>query len=382
MSETNWFEENPRKVLASVVLFVFLACDVLLSLLFTPTLEGVRHAYYHHDLKKNYHGVHPWGGTTYAIHTNSLGFRDIDNRRVALSSDEHRILILGDSFVEGVGSPYEKTFVSRVAARLGPSIEVLNAGVRSYSPKLYYLKTKYLIEQVGLDFDELVVFIDISDIQDEIVYESFAPARPREGYKRFLVRLDSGLKSISYTYNSLVRGVLKNLSRRLFSGASLAGDGKSGTRVDEFYENYYEQRSQWTSNPEVYAAWGESGLALARENMEKLVALSSQRGIEVTIAVYPWPAQIESGESDSIQARFWRQVAADLGAGFIDYFPDFIDGRDPDSVIDEYFIAGDVHWTQKGHEIIAQGLLSEISGKGADASRQPQGRVAEPEPAP
>ncbi len=382
MSEATWFERNPRKVLASVVVFAFLFCDALLSMIFTPPLEGERHAYYHHDLKKNYHGVHPWGGTSYVIRTNSLGFRDSGHRQVALSSDRHRIVILGDSFVEGVGSPYEKTFVCMVAAKLAPSIEVLNAGVRSYSPKLYYLKTKYLIEQVGLRFDELVVFIDISDVQDEIVYESFFPARPREDHKRLLVRLDSWLKSISYTYNSLVRGVLKNMSRRLFSGASLAGDGESGDRVDEFYENYYRQRSQWTSNPEVYAAWGENGLALARENMEKLLALCEQHGIDVTIAVYPWPDQIRSGETDSIQSRFWRQVAGEEGFGFIDYFPDFIDGREPDVVVKEYFIAGDVHWTPSGHQLIAERLSREIPRQRAGAGR-PRGRAdAEPETSP
>ena len=43
---------------------------------------------------------------------------------------------------------------------------MLNAGVSSYSPSIYYYKTKFFIEQ-GLKFSHLIVFIDISDIEDE-----------------------------------------------------------------------------------------------------------------------------------------------------------------------------------------------------------------------
>ena len=51
-------------------------------------------------------------------------------------------------------------------------IEVLNAGVSSYSPIIYFKKIEYLIDK-GFEFDELIVFIDISDIEDEAtIYRS------------------------------------------------------------------------------------------------------------------------------------------------------------------------------------------------------------------
>ena len=46
------------------------------------------------------------------------------------------------------------------------SIEVLNAGLSSYSPIIYLKKLRWLIDQ-GYEFDEAVVYVDISDIQDE-----------------------------------------------------------------------------------------------------------------------------------------------------------------------------------------------------------------------
>ena len=47
------------------------------------------------------------------------------------------------------------------------NIEVLNAGVGSYHPSIYFDKISYLINNINLEFDELVVFIDISDAYDE-----------------------------------------------------------------------------------------------------------------------------------------------------------------------------------------------------------------------
>ena len=75
---------------------------------------------------------------------------------------------MGDSFTEGGLLDYTDTFVGRIDSDLGEKkIEVLNAGVSSYSPIIYWRKIKYLIEDMKLKFDEVVVFIDISDPYDE-----------------------------------------------------------------------------------------------------------------------------------------------------------------------------------------------------------------------
>ncbi|HEX3182611.1 MAG TPA: hypothetical protein VHR44_15390 [Beijerinckiaceae bacterium] len=84
---------------------------------------------------------------------------------VPLRSDRKRVLFMGDSFTEALGVAYEESFVGRFAAAF-PQLEVLNGGVSGYAPSVYYAKTKYLIE-MGLQTDEVIVYIDISDIQEE-----------------------------------------------------------------------------------------------------------------------------------------------------------------------------------------------------------------------
>jgi virulence-associated protein VapD len=61
--------------------------------------------------------------------------------------------------------PYEETFVGRFAVAF-LQFEVLNAAVSSYAPSVYYAKTKYLLDS-GFHLDEVTVYIDISDVQDE-----------------------------------------------------------------------------------------------------------------------------------------------------------------------------------------------------------------------
>ena len=78
------------------------------------------------------------------------------------------ILFIGDSFVEGVTFSYEDTFVGIIDSVLSKQgIETLNAGRASYSPIIYWRRIKFLIEELGVQFNEVVVFIDISDAQDE-----------------------------------------------------------------------------------------------------------------------------------------------------------------------------------------------------------------------
>ena len=82
---------------------------------------------------------------------------------------KNRIVFIGDSFTFGVLLDYEFTVPGLADIYFREKgIEVLNAGVSSYSPSIYYNKIKFFIEQ-GLKFSHIVVFIDISDIEDEAV---------------------------------------------------------------------------------------------------------------------------------------------------------------------------------------------------------------------
>ena len=69
----------------------------------------------------------PWQAD---VRTNALGFRDVDHADKAAGVT--RVAVLGDSFVFGSGVRQAETLPGQLAARLGPSFEVINLGVPGY----------------------------------------------------------------------------------------------------------------------------------------------------------------------------------------------------------------------------------------------------------
>src|SRR5208337_1873112 len=76
---------------------------------------GVSDPVRHHAFKPNCTIVHPWGSAWYEFSTNSLGFRDERIRQVPLAEPQPRILMLGDSFTEGMIA-WGDSYVGRIAA--------------------------------------------------------------------------------------------------------------------------------------------------------------------------------------------------------------------------------------------------------------------------
>ncbi len=183
------FERHPRLTLLALLTFAFITIDLITTyatslvrsqkspLHAPPTETDHNTAYrqassvYHHDLRPNSSNRETWENRVYTVHSDSLGFKSDRVKFTPLSSERLRIVFIGDSFTEGIGVEYESTFVGRIAQALaGKGIEVLNAGVSTYSPIIYWRKVKHLIEDVGLELDELIVYLDISDIEDEAKY--------------------------------------------------------------------------------------------------------------------------------------------------------------------------------------------------------------------
>jgi len=277
---------------------------------------------------------------------------------------------MGDSFMEGVGLPYEDTFAGMLETRLAPHAEVLNAAVVSYSPMLYYLKTRHLIESRGVTFDRLVVFIDVSDIQNEIAYESFVPTAFQTSRKLYF-HTKRFLTDISYISHRIDQ-ILERRKDPLELG--LHGDGLFPCfdgADQEFLEDieFHESVSDWTIKPRIFEKYGRRGLELAVANMQKLVDLCLEHGIRLAIAVYPWPHQIVARDLESIQVKQWRLFCKWNGVPFLNYFPDFITARPPEEVLNRFFLPEDVHWNRAGHQIIAKRLIDFFLGGPSAGSR-------------
>ena len=159
-------------VAACITIGLFLLVDFLMGSWLLSIAMGelpkdkfrAPHPVYHHTLIPNYEGIGYWGPGTYHVCTNGSAFKDSCKKKGVVEKS-FDIAFMGDSFTEGVGLPYEQTFVGMVATKY-PNLKIANLGVVSYAPSIYLAKLRELYAQ-GYQFKKVIVFIDIGDVQDE-----------------------------------------------------------------------------------------------------------------------------------------------------------------------------------------------------------------------
>ncbi|RJQ48959.1 MAG: hypothetical protein C4538_02905, partial [Nitrospiraceae bacterium] len=334
---------------------------------------------YHHDLKSRmsvFLKTTMWGDRQYRLFTDSFGFKSKAVKETPPASDKYRILFIGDSFTEGVGMSFEDSFVGIIADKLSrENIEVLNAGVATYSPIIYWRKVKYLLEESGLKFNELIVFIDMSDIYDEaycytlgangnVIYlnEKVCLGQDTGNTKQNEIQQQNTQRDIQ----SRVKEFLRNNTIINYFVLNKVFDfimHKEEHPVYD-YDNVPKymisgKRGMWTMNDQLYEEFGKRGLEKGSLYMGKLVQLARKHNIKLTIAVYPWPAQIFHNDLNSRQVSFWKEFAAENKIGFLNYFPCFLNlNKDkPLKTLDEYYLERDMHWNEKGNRLVAEVFL-------------------------
>lgn len=356
MNRLSWFESHPRMTLIAFLVGIFVIADLALGSWFCPRIVGETDAFYHHDLPPGFNGEKEWGPLRYQLQTNSLGFKDDQTGAIPLRADRHRILIMGDSFTEGVGCSHAETFASRFEQLLrerGVAVDVQNAGVLSYSPKLYYNKVRYLLHNAGLKFDELIVFIDMTDIQDEVRYVTFTPTGDFGISTSYLVNFaDAQIKQHSFTYFSL-RRLYQSRHQPAFEDLPLED---LVLHDQEFLDNWSIDRIGWAFSDDLYRQWGEKGVHLALRHMDALYQLCRENDIRMNVAIFPWPRQILERRGIDLHVRTWTDFCAQRGIPLLNYFPLFAEQGAPVEVLRNYYIPGDVHWSRGGHHFVAEKL--------------------------
>jgi hypothetical protein len=356
-------------------LFLFLGFDFVYSTFVLGAARDpvfrLQNARYSHDLLPNFSGFDSWGMAHYPLFTNSLGFRDASVRTVPLQSQTYRTLLIGDSFTEGMGVPFTQSFAG-LLARAGLAqqnkIEFLDAGVVSYSPVLYYKKIKTLIAS-GLLFDEVVVFIDLSDITDEATsYFCFDDDPRYQAYKVGCEPPDTPPR-LGERPKERLRDLLKDhfvVTARSLALLNSWTDTLRGLHKDYVVHRSY--RADWTiANIDLGHRLDplgvEGGIARARNNMQALADMLAARHIPLTVVVYPWPPQLELNDRNSRQSTIWRDFCKTNCHQFIDLFPPFFAFKDahPDWY-ERLFVEGDVHYSAEGNRLVFDNVKDQLLG--------------------
>jgi len=308
------------------------------------------------------------------ININQFGLRgpDIEQDK---APGTYRILMLGDSFTFGEGVKNEEIFSSLLERRLdSPSrpVEILNAGVNSYSPVLSYLALREYLNK--LDPDLVVLNLDMSDLVQEVAYRKVAvydergeilrvPGTDEDDARNKRSPWWSGSKS-NWVDNHLYFGrlvffYLKGLTRdrsditvtnvvELANPVLLAHTLKSDTM---------DRIEQWRS---IFDSIG------------RIKTFCDERGIRFLMTVYPWGHQINDREwvpgrnlfvpKESVisdkSIRVIEELSMKNGVAFLNLFPAFRARQLEGPLYYNY----DMHWRPKGHEVMAEALENYIQG--------------------
>ena len=324
---------------------------------------------YHHDLKANIDVMESWGGKfDKRIITNSLGFRDNEKKIIKKKPNKQRILLVGDSFIEGAGYDYELTLAGLLQKKIGNKFEILNSGVNSYSPSIYYKKIEHFINE-GYQFDHALVFLDISDIFDEL-FIKFNEKGDIVTENKFI--LNKSLKQKFYDLGEFLREntitfrflyilsdnteIYKNYLKDKFASSKFLNKSFLETNRDDamFYRMLHVDRGYWTYNDEKFNQV-KPGLNQSEKYLKKLFRLFDKHSIKSHLIIYPWPTQIYFG--DTKHEQFWIKFSNDHNINLLNLYEKFTKNNSRDFIFDN-FIYGDIHWNKKGTKLVFNEVIN------------------------
>jgi hypothetical protein len=328
--------------------------------------DPVRHHAYRPDCTFQDH----WGKDWYDFSTNSLGFRDEKPRQVQPVETRPRILLLGDSFTEGQLA-WRDSYAAMIAAHF-PQYEFLNGGVGSYAPSNYFNVARMLLAK-GVDFDEVILFLDTGDAADEAAFyrdvdSSGAVAGPiQQRWKRSWYSASRYFiaKHLLLT-NYLVEFLERQLVAHGFYHLTITLLGTNAFDV-EGAAWPYRAVNESDPYPSGYAPLGVTGgIAKEKVKMNLLWQELAARNIPLSVVVYPYPGQVVHDTVDSKQVRIWREWCEGKCKSFISLFPDFLALKDqcprsqPGCWYLNDFIFGDFHYNAGGNALVAREIIKNL----------------------
>jgi len=251
-------------------------------------------------------------GVDVKINSKGLRDREIPYERTGATP---RILMLGDSFTEGWGVPFEQTFskrVERLYSTHGTSAEVINTGVGNYNT---IMEVQYFLNE-GYKYKPDIVVLNFIPNDAEPVPPHAAPnVAMRNCYSCVFVigRIDTLLREMS------MRSDWETYYRNLY------GDGRA---------------KGWTD---------------AKAAIEKLAEYCKAHNIKLLVAHFPDLHGFEPYPLQNV-IDLLQRTAKENGVDFVDVMPDF-KGQDPAKL---WVSPTDAHPNELGNEIIAKALFRKL----------------------
>ena len=363
-----------------IIFFYFLPID-LKSKLYNNRAHRIKSFYYHHDLRPMASFYDHWGYEKYQIFTNNLGFKDKNNRKINFKN--RNLLFIGDSFTEGVGIKYEDTFVGLIESKLkekNDNIEILNAGVQSYSTSIYLSKIHYLLNIKKLPITDIVVVVSGGDIFDDAykyldIDENFI-LNHVDHKNKIVINLINFFKSNTLIYQVISRitppKVIPGLIKSQFiKKTSLNYDEKENKLLkisnDEISKMsfLYLQDYNYLFSKDEFDKWGKNAIDKSINNLKELSKIVEKKNINLNI-FYLYEPAIILREPDIAVLTYIKDSFKSLETNSVSFFElnDYFKGyKDKYEVYKNLFFINDIHLNKKGNKQVFEEILKKINLK-------------------
>ncbi len=291
--------------------------------------------FYHHTLKKNVEADSTWGNNKYTTCTDRYGFRIECGKNI---DSNKKIILIGDSFTEGIGLNYNETFAGMFSKKM--NYKVYNMAVSSYSPIIYRNKIKYFLDN-SLEAKHVLIFIDISDIDDESNYYFQCGKNICE--KNISENNKNNEQEIKYKTFFPIIDLFKIRIKSI----------KRSIKPEVYIYRKDFLRSNWTFIDENKNI--SIGIKNSVKHMNEIYEYLREKDITLSVAVYPHPGQLLHDNEDSKQVKIWNNFCIQKCKYFINYFPEFFEEvklSSPKKIIKKYYIKDDIHFNFKGNKKI------------------------------
>lgn len=322
----------------AVVFFLFAEITLRISGRYKTYTEKIRSEYYcPYGIKLPYYHLHKPSTQFILDHTdfkypysiNSLGIREIEMNK-AKSAGKKRIFCFGDSFTEGVGAPYDSSYVREIERELrnkSSDFEVYNCAVSGSDPFYNYVLLKNKMFDYKPDIVSLTV--NTSDFTDFIYLGGMERFRKNE-----VITRKKPFFEPFFCHSYLVRFIMITI---LQYDWTLLNKDEYNKLTEEAVENI-------------------SGLILQLRN------LCDTSGIKFLLILQPNPDDIIYPEAQYKKVRRLEESLIKNNINYIDVLPSLSKVININN-IGNYSWGTDGHFNSSGYKVLGEGILSETEKK-------------------
>lgn len=255
--------------------------------------------------------------------TNSIGLAEKEIKKE--KGSKYRILAVGDSFTEGVGTRYEESWVKQMETRWEElNVQTINAGIGGSDPVYEY--ALYRDKLRAYEPDLVLLTINATDVIDVV---------GRGGFERFHADGTAGKKAPSWEWIYAANHLFRMIMSAAFN----------------YNSNLIKDANKEESKREA--------ALIIEETLVKFKELTDKEGSELLVILQP---TLQDFKEQDLSAFFGQEeeLLRFLESSEINYLNTFPEFEKREKTIDDYYYPLDTHFNKKGYALFGNTIYQKI----------------------